>query len=178
MKALTISLRSMIFMTVLLGGIYPMVVLLLGQSLFPIRSNGSIVYMNERAVGSELIAQNFIQKKYFHPRPSAINYKVESSGASQKSATNADLKNSYKERVRILGEKAPIDLLTASASGMDPHISLEAAHYQKVRVMKVRNLTEDQMNELILKATEERFLGFMGQPRVNVLKLNQFLDKN
>lgn len=177
MKVTMISLRYLFFMTILLGGVYPFLVLGIGEVLFPIRSQGSLIKEGDKIIGSELIAQKFTQDKYFWSRPSAIDYSAQSSGASQKSGTSQDLKLAYDERVKILGEKAPIDMLTASGSGLDPHISIESAVYQKVRVKEARKITDKEIDMMISMATEERFLGFMGQPRVNVLKLNQLLDK-
>lgn len=177
MNALTISLRNIALMTILLGGIYPMVVLVLGKTFFPIRSGGSIIQSEGKVLGSELIAQKFTRDEYFWPRPSAVDYAANASGASQKSGTSKDLKDTYLAREAALGKGAPMDMLYASGSGLDPHISLEAAHFQQARVAAKRNLTEAQMNKFIFQAAEERFLGFMGQPRVNVLKLNQILDK-
>lgn len=177
MKVLLIGLRSLLVMTILLGGIYPLVILGVGEALFPIRSQGSLLRDGDRVIGSELIAQKFTQDKYFWARPSAVDYAAHSSGASQKSGTSQDLKNSYLERVKALGVNAPIDMLTASGSGLDPHISPESAAYQKERVRAIRQLSSKELDNMIALATEERFLGFMGQPRVNVLRLNQLLDK-
>ena len=176
MNALLISLRNLTFMTILLGGIYPILVMGVGQVLFPIRSNGSVVIKDGKTYGSELIAQKFTKAEYFWSRPSAVDYTAQSAGASNKSGTSKDLEDAYLGRLATLGADAPVDLLYASGSGLDPHISLEAANYQKARVMEKRNLAEDDMNKLIARATEERFLGFMGQPRVNVLRLNLLLD--
>lgn len=177
MNALTISLRNVLLMTILLGGIYPMVVMGIGKVLFPIRSGGSIVSEDGKVIGSELIAQKFTKEEYFWSRPSAVDYAAHSSGASQKSGTSKDLKDAYLAREAALGKGAPMDMLYASGSGLDPHISVEAAHFQKARVAAKRNLTDEQMGKLISQSTEGRFLGFMGQPRVNVLKLNQLLDR-
>lgn len=177
MNALTISLRNLILMTVLLGGIYPVAVMMIGKTLFPIRSGGSIVINNGQTIGSELIAQKFTKEEYFWSRPSAIDYGAQSSGASQKSGTSKDLKDAYLAREAAVGKGAPMDMLYASGSGLDPHISVAAAHFQKNRVAARRNLPIEQLDKLISQVTEERFLGFMGHPRVNVLKLNQLLDK-
>lgn len=177
MNAFTISLRNIALMTILLGGFYPMAVLVLSKTLLPFRSGGSLVMNGGKVIGSELIAQKFTRDEYFWPRPSAVDYAANAGGASQKSGTSKDLKDSYLAREAALGKGAPMDMLYASGSGLDPHISLEAAHFQQARVGAKRNLTDEQMNKFINQATEERFLGFMGQPRVNVLKLNQILDK-
>lgn len=176
MNALLISLRNLTFMTLLLGGLYPVLVMGIGQLLFPIRSNGSVVIKDGKTMGSELLAQKFTKEEYFWSRPSSVDYTAHSGGASQKSGTSKDLKEAYLSRQATLGKDAPSDLLYASGSGLDPHISLAAADFQKGRVMTKRNLSEADMDKLIARATEERFLGFMGQPRVNVLRLNLLLD--
>lgn len=177
MHILLISLRNLFLMTLLLGGLYPLAVTALGKFLFPIRSAGSLIQSGERVIGSELIAQKFTGLNYFHPRPSAIDYGAQSSGASQKSATSADLKKVYEERRAALGPEAPADLLWASGSGLDPHISPEAATYQVSRVAQARGLSQKELAGIIKLSTEKPFLGFMGQPRVNVLNLNRLLDK-
>lgn len=169
MNVFLVSIRNLIIMTILLGGLYPAVVTVVGRAFFPIRSQGSMIQENGRYQGSELIAQNFKQDKYFWTRPA---------GVSNKSATSKDLKNNFFKLKTEIGEKAPLDLLYSSGSGVDPHISPEAVHFQKARIMKARNISEEQMDKLIGQVTEERFLGFMGQPRVNVFKLNKLLDKN
>ena len=176
MKVLLTSFRYLLFMTVLLGGVYPVSVLLVGQGLFPIRSNGSVIMKDGKAIGSELIAQKFTKNEYFWSRPSAVDYMAHSAGASQRSGTSKDLKEAYLNRENALGKEAPMDMLYASGSGLDPHISLESAFFQRKRVMNQRNISEEEMSKLIVRASEERFLGFMGQPRVNVLKLNLLLD--
>lgn len=177
MNALTTSLRNLFLMTVLLGGIYPALVTVIGKVLFPIRSGGSLVTSGERVIGSELIAQKFTSPGYFEGRPSAIDFNAASSGASQKSATSGDLRKSFENRLGKAGAGAPADLLWTSGSGLDPHISPEAAKFQALRVARARNLSPAEVMKLIDFATEERFLGFMGQPRVNVLNLNRLLDK-
>lgn len=167
MNAFTISLKTLLLMTILLGGIYPAIVTITGKILFPIRSGGSLVTSGERVIGSELIAQEFTRDDYFHGRPG---------GTSQKSATSADLKRSYEERKAKLPD-APADLLWASGSGIDPHISPESARLEAPRVARARKLPESEVLALIPLATEDRSLGFMGQLRVNVLNLNRLLDK-
>lgn len=176
MNAFLISIRNLIFMTLLLGGIYPVLVMGIGQLLFPIRSNGSVVIKDGKTLGSELLAQKFTKEEYFWSRPSSVDYAAHSGGASQKSGTSKELKEQYLSRQATLGKGAPADLLYTSGSGLDPHISLSAANFQKGRIMTKRNLSEADMDKFIVRATEERFLGFMGQPRVNVLRLNLLLD--
>lgn len=177
MNAIFISIRYLIVMTFLLGGVYPLAVMLIGQNAFPIKSNGSLLTQDGVVIGSELLSQNFARDDYFWSRPSAADHNPASSSATNQSGTSKKLKADYLERKDQLKNKAPNDLLHSSASGLDPHISVEAAQFQKPRVMANRALAEKKIDEFILKATEERFLGFMGQPRVNVLKLNLMLDQ-
>lgn len=168
MNAFTVSIRTLFLMTILLGGIYPLTITMLGKAFFPTKAGGSLITSGERILGSELIFQEFSKPDYFEGRPS---------GPSQKSSTSRELKASYQERSLKYGESAPADLLWASGSGLDPHISPEAAKFQIARVAKSRKLTEKEVQSLIDLSTEGRFLGFMGQPRVNVLNLNRLLDK-
>lgn len=177
MKIIFISLRSFLFFSILLGGLYPITVTVLGQLLSPIRSGGSLIKQDDKVLGSELVGQKFSSPGYFWSRPSVSEYNPMSSAGSQRSGTDSVLKKAYEDRLLSLGGKAPADLLFASGSGLDPHISEEAAHFQKKRILMVRKISEADLNQMIRKATDERFLGFMGQPRVNVLKLNILLDK-
>ncbi len=178
MRTTIISMRYLFLMSIILGVIYPVVSTLVGGTLFSRRSSGSLVYIDGQLRGSELIGQAFTKDKYFWGRPSATNYQAVGSGASNQSATHKKLKEDVLKRRDFLGESAPADLLYSSASGVDPHISLEAAHFQKERVMKVRGISIDQLDQLIEKATDSRTLGFMGQVRVNVLELNKLLDES
>lgn len=177
MKALMISLRYLVVMTIILGVGYPIFSTVVGQILFPRRSMGSLVTIENQVRGSELIAQSFTQDKYFWPRPSGTGYLAVGAGGTNKSATNHDLKRDVLDRKARLGERAPADLLYSSASGIDPHISLEAVNFQKDRVGKARQLSMDKIDQLIQKSTDSRLLGFMGQVRVNVLELNKLLDE-
>ncbi len=176
MSIIFTSIRNILVMTILLGVIYPLCITVIGKVTFPTRSQGSLYVSGNQVTGSELIAQKFTSAKYFWSRPSAIDYGSHSSGASQKSSSSVDLKDAYNERLKSLGGRAPNDLLWASGSGLDPHISVEAAKFQVSRIAKARNIPEEEIVRLILSNTEERFLGFMGQPRVNVLRLNRTLD--
>lgn len=176
MSSILISCRSLLAMTLLLGVLYPLSITVLGKLVFPIKSQGSLFYTKEHIVGSELIAQKFSSKGYFWSRPSAVDYASHSAGASQKSATSSELKKIYQERVRLYGAEVPNDMLWASGSGLDPHISLESAKFQASRVAEARNMTIKELDDLIEGLAEDRFLGFMGQPRVNVLKLNRIID--
>ncbi len=182
--------KSVLFVavfTVLVGLIYPAAVTLCGQVLFPKQANGSLITVNGKIVGSELIGQPFDGVKYFWSRPSAtgpFGYNAGSSSGSNLGPTNPAQSDAVKGRVDALKkahpEKAdapvPMDLVTASGSGLDPHISPAAAEYQASRVAKNRNLPLAKVEELITQNTDTPFLGFIGDPGVNVVKLNLALD--
>lgn len=178
MNALIISCRNILLMTVFLGGIYPLVVTIVGKTIFNHQSHGSLVMKDNKVVGSELLAQKFTKEEYFWSRPSAVDYAANGGGASNKSATSKDLKDAVMAREITFGKGAPMDLLYASGSGLDPHISLGAAKFQQERVRIKRNMSQEEMDKLVAQASEGRFLGFMGHPRVNVLKLNMLLDQH
>lgn len=177
MNLVITSLRFLILTTIVLGIIYPFSVLFIGQVIFPRMSQGSLESKDGVIIGSHFIAQKFSRDEYFWPRPSSVDFNASSSGASQKSLTNKTLQEKYLIERKKLGDDAPIDLISASGSGLDPHISVDAAHYQKERVRLKRHMSVEEIDALIKKATDDRFLGFMGQPRVNVLELNLLLDK-
>jgi K+-transporting ATPase ATPase C chain len=172
--------------TVLVGLVYPVGLTLVGQVLFPKQANGSLIVVNGKTVGSELIGQTFDDPKYLWGRPSATSpstYNAASSGGSNLGPTNPALIDAVKGRVETLrkadpenGAPVPMDLVTSSGSGLDPHISPAAAYYQASRVAKVRNLDLKVVQDLIDRHIEGRWLGFIGDPRVNVLKLNLALD--
>lgn len=177
-----------ILMYILLGLIYPYATYLLGSSLFPKQSKGSLIFQNEIPVGSELIGQNFSQAKYFWGRPSAAGekgYDATNSGASNLATTNKDLidriEKSIQEFLRqnpsIKREEIPTDLVTASASGLDPEISIQSVKIQIPRIAKARNISENNLNLLVDKLTQNPTLSFIGTERVNVLLLNIELDK-
>ena len=182
--------RSILFVaafTLLVGFLYPLAVTLCGQALFPKQANGSLIVVNGKIMGSELIGQPFDDAKYFWSRPSATSpqaYNAANSGGSNLGTTNQAQLDAVKGRIDALKkahpEKAdapvPMDLVTASGSGLDPHISPAAAEYQASRVAKVRNLSLVQVETLIAQNTQGRWLGFIGDPGVNVLKLNLALD--
>lgn len=185
----TIGRAFIIFllMTVLTGVIYPLLVTGIAAVAFPAQAHGSLLYKSEKVVGSALIGQGFSEPQYFQGRPSAAGkdgYDGVSSSGSNWGPTNRKLVNSVAERVdKVIsvnglenGASVPSDLITASASGLDPHISPEAASLQIARVAKIRNLSEDKVKALVVQNTEKRQLGFLGDPRVNVLKLNLALD--
>jgi K+-transporting ATPase ATPase C chain len=172
--------------TIITGLVYPLLVTGVAQLIFPHRANGSLIRVNGRPAGSELIGQPFDGPEYFWCRLSAtapVPYNAAASSGSNLGATNPALIEAVKARVDALraadpGNVAPIpvDLVTASGSGLDPHISVAAALYQASRVARVRGVTESEIRSLIRKHTEGRQLRFLGEPRVNVLKLNLALD--
>ncbi len=182
-----ICVKLFIVTTILTGLIYPLFITLIGQSVFNNSSNGSILTYNGRVVGSALIGQKFDQDKYFWPRPSSQDYNPLPSGGSNLSPTSQQLKALVEERKQKLlaadptkkDNEIPSDLLYASGSGLDPHISPAAAIFQIDRVLKARGLDsgkKDEIIKLIGRLTEGRDLGVFGEPRVNVLKLNDELD--
>src|SRR5579862_4783623 len=169
--------------TVLLGLVYPFVVTGLAQLLFPRQANGSLITADGKIQGSRLIGQAFSSPGYFRSRPSAAGtgYDAGNSGGSNLGPTNKMLVDRVTGDVQKLQAEnpnmpVPMDLVTTSASGLDPHISPEAAAFQAPRVARERNMSETDVNALIAKHTEARQLGFLGEPRVNVLELNLDLD--
>jgi K+-transporting ATPase ATPase C chain len=177
MKTIIQSLRIYIVLTLLTGIFYPLAMTGIAQLLFPKQANGSKIVENGKVIGSDLLAQKFESPRYFWPRPSTADYATVASGASNKGPTSADLKKSIDERQAKFGNDAPVDLLTASGSGLDPHISPEAARSQIQRVAKARKMSIQQISALVDQATEQPQFGFLGEPRVNVLRLNQALDQ-
>jgi K+-transporting ATPase ATPase C chain len=187
MTHLRAALVSLIALTIVTGVIYPVVVTVIAQLVFPHQANGSLIVKDGKVVGSELIGQPFDDPKYFWGRPSATSpfpYNAAASSGSNLSPTNPALVKSVQERVDALraadpGNTAPVpvDLVTASGSGLDPHISPAAALYQVNRVAKARKLDPAVVRQLVERHTEGRQLGFLGEPRVNVLALNLALDR-
>ena len=175
-----------VLLTLLTGIVYPLLVTVLARLLFPAEAAGSLIQRDGRAVGSSLIGQNFADPGHFWGRPSATTtqpYNGTASNASNLGPLNAALTDAVKERIAALraadsGNPAPIpvDLVTASGSGLDPHISVAAADYQAVRVARVRALPLPRVQALIAAHTAGRLLGVIGEPRVNVLELNLALD--
>jgi len=171
--------------TVICGAIYPAVVTAIAQAVFPRQANGSfIVDKNGREIGATLIGQPFSGEKYFWPRPSAttdFGYNPMGSGGSNSGPTNPDYLKTIGDRVKALRDTGitgpvPADLVQASASGLDPHISVEAASIQIPRVAKARGMDVQSLAGLVAQATEGRQFGVLGEPRVNVLVLNLELD--
>src|ERR1019366_837826 len=183
-KNLKISILMTIVTTILLGFIYPFVVTGLAQLIFPRQANGELIAVNGRIVGSRLIGQPFSSPGYFRPRPSAAGaagYDAGASSGSNLGPTNKTLIDRVNGDVQKLQTEnpnmpVPMDLLTTSASGLDPHISPEAAAFQTPRVARERSMTENDVRALVAKHTEGRQFGFLGEPRVNVLQLNLDLD--
>jgi K+-transporting ATPase ATPase C chain len=180
------AFRITLAFTVLTGLLYPGLVTGVCQLLFPRQANGSIVEVNGQAVGSSLIGQNFTKPGYFHPRPSAAGsdgYDASASAGSNYGPTNQKLSDRIKASVEQFRKEnpdytgpIPSDLVTASASGLDPDISAASAEAQAPRIAKARGITVEQVQQLIARHAKGRDLGFLGEPRVNVLALNLDLD--
>ncbi|MBN8819026.1 MAG: potassium-transporting ATPase subunit KdpC [Sphingomonas sp.] len=188
LKDITSALRPALVMTLLfallLGLAYPALLTGVGQLVFPYQANGSLIRQGDRVVGSELIAQRFSGAGYFHPRPSAAGagYEADNSYGSNLGPTSQALHDRVKADLATLGTSPdaphvpPADLVTTSASGLDPHVSPEAALFQVDRVAKARGLPTAQVRALVAGQTERPLLGILGEPRVNVLMLNRTLD--
>lgn len=187
MKQLKPAFLMLFWMTLLTGLAYPLAVTGLGRTLFPTQAGGSLVVQGNTVVGSRLIGQAFHSDGYFWSRPSATSpaaYDASSSTGSNLGPSNPDLAEAVKGRAEILAAKnaggaestVPMDLATASASGLDPDITPEAAAYQIDRVAKARGVSREAVAALIARHTEGRLWGFWGEPRVNVLELNLALD--
>ena len=192
MKEFFSHIRSAVISTFVLAvvccGLYPLIVLGISHTFFRDKANGSLIVDPDGAVrGSKLLGQGFADAKYFHPRPSAAGngYDATSSGGSNLGPTSRKLNDAIKERLAAyraengLSESAPVpaDAVTASGSGLDPHISLQNAELQIPRVVKARGVAEDKVRELIRQNTNGRDFGVFGEPGVNVLQLNRALDQ-
>jgi len=186
-KLLRQSFVLLLLMTVITGVLYPLAATGLAQLIFPHQANGSLVVKDGKPVGSALIGQSFTDPKYFWGRPSATSpnaYNASASSGSNQGPTNPALTDAVKQRIAALraadpGNTAPVpvDLVTASGSGLDPEISLAAAQYQLARVAQARGLSTSQVQALVNEYTSGRQLGVLGEPRVNVLQLNLALDR-
>lgn len=186
LKSLRTSVTTVLLFTLLTGVIYPFLVTGLAQLIFPDKANGSLLRKDGKLVGSELIGQQFSDPKYFWGRLSATTpfaYNAAASSGSNYGPLNPALVDGAKKRIQDLRNAdslnlrpIPIDLVTASGSGLDPHISVSAALFQIGRVARTRNLSESQIRAVVDQNTEGRQLGFLGESRVNVLKLNLALD--
>jgi K+-transporting ATPase ATPase C chain len=177
------SIRFTIVTTILLGLAYPLAVTGVAGLIFPHKAAGSLILHNGQIVGSELLAQSFTSDKYFHPRPSAAGngYDATASGGSNLAQSNKALVDRIQASIGALskenpGHPVPIDLVTTSGSGLDPDITPDAAFFQAPRVASARKLDEAAVRQLIARNTTNRQLGFLGEPRVNVLDLNLALD--
>ncbi|HEY2625131.1 MAG TPA: K(+)-transporting ATPase subunit C [Candidatus Udaeobacter sp.] len=180
---------STFVLAVVCCGLYPLLVFGISQALFHDKANGSLIVDQNGAVrGSRLLGQNFADPKYFHPRPSAAGngYDAANSSGSNLGPTSQKLNDTIKDRIAAYrsengldgNQPVPADAVTASGSGLDPHISLRNAEIQTARVAKARTLSEDKVRELIQQNTDSRDLGLLGEPGVNVLKLNLALDSS
>jgi len=188
MKQLIIAIKVTLAFTILTGVAYPLLVTGLAKVVFPHQASGSLIQANGKTIGSELIGQKFARPGYFHGRPSAAGndgYDGLASGGSTLGPTNqhlvdrvqADLKKFHEENPTFTGP-VPADLLTASGSGLDPDISPASAEAQVARVAAARSVTADAVRQLVAAHTEGRQFGILGEPRVNVLKLNLALDQS
>ena len=184
---LWIAVKMALVLTALLGILYPIGLVLLAHLLFPLQAEGSLVEHDGHVVGSALIGQNFGSDKYFHPRPSAAGdkgYDASSSSGSNSGPTNKAFIDTVRARVKALREaepalgdhRIPVDLVTASGSGLDPEISPAAAALQVPRVAKARGLDENAVQSLVNAHHRQRWIGLLGEPGVNVLELNLDLD--
>lgn len=194
LKHLRPAILMVVAMTVITGLAYPLAVTGIAQMLFPHQANGSLIEKDGKVIGSELIGQNFTDDKYFHGRPSATTdtdpndatktvpapYNAQNSAGSNLAPTAKTLADRVKDDAAKLqaenSAKVPVDLVTTSASGLDPDITPAGAEFQAARVAKARGLPQERVERLIADQTEGRFLGILGEPHVNVLKLNLALD--
>lgn len=175
------------FFTLLFGLIYPGIITLVAKGLFPEKAQGSLIFIDNKLKGSFLVGQHFIQNEYFWSRPSdtpVFPYNSSYSSGANLNPANPNFIAKITERVEYFksannlhGKKIPVDLVCASGSGLDPHITIAAAQYQVARIAKARTISEEKLRNLIEAQTEKRQLGFLGEERLNVVKLNIALDK-
>lgn len=182
-RNLLVAVRFTLITTVVFGLLYPLVVTIFSQWIFPRQANGSLVVKDGKVIGSKLIAQAFTGDQYFHPRPSAAGsgYDPTSSSGSNLAPTNQALVTRVQQDVAKLqkenpGAAIPADLVTTSGSGLDPDISPAAADFQIPRVAKARGISTEDLRRIVARHTQPRQLGLLGEPRVNVLELNLDLD--
>jgi K+-transporting ATPase ATPase C chain len=186
LKHLRTSIIAIVLFTVLTGVLYPFLITGIAQLVFPSKANGSLLKNDGKVFGSELIGQSFSDPKYFWSRPSATGpfaYNAGASSGSNYGPINQSYLDGVQKRIQDLrtadpqnSKPIPVDLVTASGSGLDPHISVAAALYQLPRVSRIRDVNQDKLRSLVVQFTEGKQLGFLGEPRVNVLKLNLALD--
>jgi K+-transporting ATPase ATPase C chain len=186
-KELKTAILTFLILTIITGIFYPLFITGVSKAFFRSQANGSLIYRNGKPVGSSLIGQSFDDPKYFWPRPSATSpasFNASSSSGSNLGPLNPALADAIKNRVKVYKaadpnntNPVPIDLVTSSASGLDPHVSLAGAYYQAPRVAHLRNLPLDTVRNIILQHTNKRFLAVLGEPVVNVLELNLALDE-
>jgi K+-transporting ATPase ATPase C chain len=188
-KTFVRALLAVVVLGVLTGLVYPLAMAGVGQALFNDKADGSLVEVDGRAVGSSLIGQQWEGPQWFYGRPSAIDYDASTSSGSNLGPRSKDLADAIRERAKAIVElegpyragltvsEIPVDLLTASGSGLDPNITPEAARFEAPRVAAERGMSLDEVDRLIDEHTEGRALGFLGQPRVNVLELNLALER-
>jgi K+-transporting ATPase ATPase C chain len=193
LRQLRPAIVIVLVLTIITGIIYPVITTGVAQVLFPSQANGSLIYSNGKPVGSKLIGQYWTQPQYFHGRPSATNnlqgtpspYEADNSAGSNQGPTNSNLIKSTQQRIDALkkenpdvapGTPIPADLVSTSASGLDPDISVAGTYYQIPRVAKARGMSQDAVRQVVDQHITGRFLGIFGEPRVNVLDLNLALD--
>ena len=170
------ALRSYFVLTILLGLLYPLIVMAVGQMLFPHQARGSFIEKNGVVIGSQLIGQKFESPRYFWPRPSAVEYNPLATGGSNLGPTSQALKELVDGRIAKLGPQAPQGLLFASGSGIDPEIDLETAAFQIDRIAQTRGVPSEGIRRIVESQLKKRDLGFLGEERINVLRLNLALD--
>lgn len=180
MKNIITAIKLFIGFSILLGLVYPLAVTGIAQATMKDKANGSLVKIDGKVVGSSLIGQKFDKPEYFSSRPSAVDYNASSSGASNLGPSSKRLIARVNEDIaknNITGQKIPADMVLMSASGLDPHISIENADFQIPRISKIRGISETKIKKLVSENTDPDFIGIWGQAGVNVLKLNIALDK-